>query len=264
MKKIIKILVIIILVILIINILLFIFLGKNRFLTLYGLEKQNMQEVNIEQKDFTNLKLELDAVDVKFVLSDNFKIETNKTLVYQLKNDTLIIKEPQKIIHHNQNKKLNIYLSRKDLNKLDIVLEAGNIELNNLNINEMKLNIDAGNLIMIKSNITKMGNIILDAGNATLNAVNFNNTELKIDAGNIDFDGQIKGLNTLEVDTGKIGIILNEKLKKYQIKAETELGNILLNNVDKGKKYTYTEDNGNILLNVKNDIGNIEITTMEE
>lgn len=263
MKKFIKILLIIILIILIINLLLFFILGKNRFLTLYSLDDQNMREVALEQKDFSKLKLELDAIDIKFILSDTFKIETNKTLVYQFKNDTLIIEEPQKIIYNNQDKKLNIYLTNKDIAKLDLNLETGNVELNNFNLEEMDLDIDAGSLIMIKSNVMKKGSILLDTGNATLNGVNFNNTELKIDIGNINFDGQIKGLNTLEVDTGKIGIILNESIKKYQIKAETNLGNILLNSEDKGKKYTYTEDNGNVLLNVKADIGNIEITTME-
>ncbi len=263
MKKFIKILLIIILIILMINLLLFIFLGKNRFLTLYSLDDQNMREIEIEQKEFSKLKLELDTIDIKFILSDNFKIETNKTLVYQFKNDTLLIKEPQKIIHNKQDKKLNIYLTHNDISKLDLSLEKGNVELNNFTLEEIDLDIDTGSLIMIKSNIIKKGNILLDTGNATLNGVNFNNTELKIDAGNINFDGQIKGLNTLEVDTGKIGIVLNEQLKKYQIKAETNLGNILLNSEDKGKKYTYTEDNGNVLLNVKADIGNIEITSME-
>ena len=144
-------------------------------------------------------------------------------------------------------------------NEIDIESDLGNVNIDELKVNKFDLNIDLGNTI-IKSLESKIVDIETDAGNFEL--LNGNIDELKVSSGfgKSKINTRINRLGLIKTGAGFIDLNLFDNISNYSFNIKNDVGTILLNN----KKITdKLFGNGNSKINIKCDLGKVNINTKE-
>lgn len=158
------------------------------------------------------------------------------------------------------------------LDDLNVLTNAGNINLDDLTLDEITLNCDAGNVVMdnikggrckidtdagniqvrnsdladldldteagnVEFDNTKMKDIVIDTemGNIDLDDVTFGKGEVKTSMGVIDVDGAYDKLNA-KSQLGAVKASSSNEDTKFDVK--TELGGVTVNGDSKGRSYS--------------------------
>lgn len=205
------------------------------------------------------LDIDLDISNLTIKYGSNYKIETNNKIKCISKNNKLGFTDSG-LNHKIKDSLLVITIKEnKIFNEIDIESDLGNVNIDELKVNKFDLNIDLGNTI-IKSLESKIVDIETDAGNFEL--LNGNIDELKVSSGfgKSKINTRINRLGLIKTGAGFIDLNLFDNISNYSFNIKNDVGTILLNN----KKITdKLFGNGNSKINIKCDLGKVNINTKE-
>ncbi len=111
-----------------------------------------------------------------------------------------------------------------ELDKLDVKLNAGNIEIADIPVDNFKVNCDAGNIEVDKIDCARM-NLEVDAGNIEIRDCTITEFMVSADAGNIEMHNST--IDTIKADADA-GNIESHNCTISSGSVETDLGNINL------------------------------------
>ena len=224
---------------------------------------ENLKTTNISEK-IENLDLELGAANLKIVVSNEFKAETNsKKINIKEKNNILYIEEEPDLINIGETADIIISIPEdKIINNLNIEAGAGAIKLEKITINNIELELGAGKTDIKELIILK--NTDISGGTGQLNLLNskINNLDIELGMGELNLSGQILGNSQIECGVGNSNITLFGTEKDYKLNISAGIGNIKLNNKKINTETIYgTGDNK---ISLSGGIGNISIKTTNE
>ncbi len=230
--------------------------------------------------EFNNIKIDVDAEEIVFVLSDedHAKVECTEPEKVphnvSVKNGTLSIgvtsvkMTPWEIGIPMGKTQTKIYLPENEYGELSIDSDLGSIDIpKDFTFSEIKIDHDAGGIkclasakgdISIKTDVGKTElegltceNLFVesDTGKIQLTDVNASGRfDLKTDVGGISFDGCDAGEISARTSTGSIeGTLLSDKV----FTAKTDTGKVDVPDTKKGGKCDVSTDTGSIRIRIE-------------
>ncbi len=224
---------------------------------------ENLKTTNISDK-IENLELEIGASNLKIIVSDEFKVETNsKKINIKEKNKILYIEEKPDLITIGEAADIIISIPEdKIINNLNLEAGAGSIKVEKITINNLELELGAGKADIEELIVLK--NTDISGGTGQINLLNsqLNNLDIELGMGELNLSGQILGNSQIECGVGNSNITLFGTEKDYKLNISTGIGNIKLNNKSLSTETIYgTGDNK---ISLSGGIGNISIKTTNE
>ncbi len=208
------------------------FFGARRLRAFQGLfSDADIVKESVELEPFKKIDLKADVVNFDIAEGENYRIDYEypdyMTLKGDVDNDTLKIELKGKKnssfgffrIDPNGNgiktvePKIRVTVPKgTELDKVDLIVSAGNINLSDRVIDEIKADCDAGNL--------------------NLSKITANKTEIQADAGNIEIKDSVLGDSEYCTSAGRIAI---DDTVMNSVSAETNMGEIDFDNTTFGK-----------------------------
>ena len=174
-----------------------------------------------------------DDVHVEYTLPENYIPQI------ELKNGTLSVKQKNSVRIGGDGwgdySILIVIPADTELDKLDVNLDAGNIEIADIPCKDFTVKCDAGNIELDRIESEKM-NVNVDAGNIELADCSADKLNIKADAGNIELDRCDIDEFYADTDAGNIDA---DKCTINSGEVKTDIGNISLNG-DIGDVKTHT------------------------
>lgn len=213
-------------------------------------------------ESFTELQLNMNVVDLKIVTGEKFAYSyngmDNLEPTINVENGKLIVKQDVKGNNHKLECDFVLVVPEgTELDKIDVMVNAGDLKFEGISAKEFKVKANAGDLDF-KNCLSENADINADAGNLDLIGCDFKSGKVQAAAGDIKVDNiKFENLEVL-VNMGDIDVSLPDKLEMYTINASVDLGGLEVNNKDYKKSYS-SEGNNN--LTVKCDLGDINLVT---
>ncbi|NLL93194.1 MAG: DUF4097 domain-containing protein [Clostridiales bacterium] len=213
----------------------------------------NAQMDKLEDKDtaeFKSIVVDTNVSTVEIVYGDTYGYEisyvSSNTASAKVVDGTLeiIIKEENKGFNFfnfigMQEGKITIYV------KKDQTLE------------NLEISTNVGNVTLEEMEVTKKTKVEANVGDIDVTGTYKNSTVLETNVGNIKFDGAITGKGELSADIGDVKVTLEGR--DYEIDSSTNVGDVKVDDKNKGKDYE-SENSSDNKLGVYTNIGDIKIT----
>lgn len=193
-------------------------------------------ETAIVEEDFSNIEIDIDTADVRFVLTDDdtCKVvynETEKTeYVVTVEGGTLKIRfeDHRKWYDHIgiffESEKMTVYLPRAEyenvsfksdtgdlslsgmtLQSLTVNVRTGDVSLSGLNLQSLTVQSTTGDVALSALNVQSALNITTDTGDVECESVNCQSLQIRVDTGDIELAGVIASQTmTIKSDTGDV------------------------------------------------------------
>lgn len=182
--------------------------------------------------DLDTIEVNMSYAGITIEYGDDFHIEYDLPKGYvpeiDLNNGTLSIenKNTLTIGNHGWNdfSMVIVIPEGTELEKLDVKLNAGNLEIEDIPVNNFKVNCDAGNIEVEKIDCARM-NVEVDAGNIEIRDCTITEFMVSADAGNIEMHNS--SIDTIKADADA-GNIESHNCTINSGSVETDLGNINL------------------------------------
>lgn len=181
--------------------------------------------ISNNESEIREIDIDIKSSNIILKTAKNFKVETNnKDIKYSYEDGKVLIKQ------NNVNK---WYLNKNNNSKL-IVYIPSEISLEKINL---------------KNNV----------GNIKIDFEKISNLNIDLDVGDIFVKSIIGGKNIIKSNVGDINLELLLKQEDYKFEFDKDIGDTKLNN-NKIKKDTII-GNGNNILKIKTNIGDINVNT---
>ena len=178
--------------------------------------------------------MDIDFAEISIKTGDEFSVNYCVPSVLEpkieLKNGTLEIKTPSNNLNlHFGNVKFDNYIivtipSDSELARINIDVDAGEVNLEDLNVSKLQVAADAGNIQLDNITSTRM-EIDADTGNLEIRKSSTDTLNIDVDAGNVELYDSTIGTITAEVDAGNIE---SHDCTIENGTCDTDLGNISL------------------------------------
>lgn len=207
-------------------------------------------------KDVSNINVELAASNLTIKNGEVFKIEITDRTEYKVENDTLYIKEKNKIF----NKRLYnmiIYLPYGIVyDDIKIKGGAGNISMDKISAKTLSLDLGAGKATIGNIDITNKLVVNGGAGDFKISNGDINKIDIDMGVGNFDINATIIHGGNIDVGVGNLDIDLTDDISNYSFDITKGVGSIKVdgNNVSKG-----TVGNGPSLIHINGGVGSIKV-----
>ena len=217
--------------------------------------------------DSLNIDLGNHALEIKN--GDTFKVElinVSKNLLVKQVNSGKELKIEDKTFRLfgdiDKESKVIIYIPN-DLEFKDIKLDLGVSDTNIEEIKTSKLELDIGTG-NCKINNIQVANAEIDsgAGNTTIENSSFGELEFNGGIGETNLNCEILNRGEIEAGVGNLRIDLIGSKDKYKLRAETGIGNLIIDGSE--VKNGQIIGNGNINVNIEAGIGKTNINFVEE
>lgn len=267
-QKVIKYLSLAFAIFLIVNIITGILFGIRGLAIIFGLTgnkteyTENLEEIYIgsQDKQISNLKIELKYSTLNIKTGETLKVETNnKDIVCKESNNQLVIKEKKHNWFYNDDRsELVIYIPENIVfNMVDIETGAGEINIDSLKTEKLEFEIGAGKVEISKLTVLNNAKIDGGAGKVRIASGEIKNLDLDLGAGKFEITSKLTGRNNIEAGVGKLDISLVDSTENYTIKVDKGIGSITIDGKEAQDAGTY--GNGNSYIKVEGGVGAIDI-----
>ncbi len=240
--------------------------------------------ISISAYDTANVKVlptDTDAayITVKKVRVDDLSVTEGDSFTLICDSDKeLAFLESISILNINNGiTSINVYLPEDSQKNLDIYLSLGNLSVQNISANIATFETDLGDIDITgcdfeglevnnscgdfnAKDLTVSDELFgtLDLGNADLDNVTAGTVTFTVNCGDFDYDGEIIGTTKSQItnDLGDIYLGLKNR-ENYTFYAEADVGSVIIN----GESHFSSEYNGDTIVSVYADCGNIDIET---
>lgn len=226
-------------------------------------DKENLVELTLENDEFTDLSIEIEASSLEIKLSDKLQVFTNSDKVScKIKNNTLFIKEKDKSFVKNDEKSVVLYLPT-DFTADAVKIEggAGKILIDSLVCNELNFKIGAGSVVLTNLNVTSKAEIVGGVGSFDINNAKINTFDIVLGAGSANVTAKICN-GKIQSGIGDLVLNLKGDMSDYTIRSEAGIGDILVDN--ERIEGTATTGDGDNVINISGGISSIKVSFVSE
>lgn len=211
--------------------------------------------------DLNNLNIDIAYSDLKILLGDNYKLETNnKYLKVTEEDNTIYIKDNRKLLKR-KNYDITIYLPiEKYFDNLNIDSGAGKFEIEKLKANNLNLNLGAGKVNIKSLLVNNNTKIDTGAGSLIIETSKLNNLDLNMGVGEVNISSYLSGKNKIDAGVGSLTLNLLDRIDNYTFNINKGIGKISYND-EKISNGTFGQ--GNNIVNIEGGIGSIIINTVK-
>jgi hypothetical protein len=152
-------------------------------------------------------------------------------------------------------------LSADDIN---ISFDAGDINLAGVDCETLSINLNAGSIRINEASVSKWASIKTDAGQLTMNNAKLTDMDLKINVGSFDFNGIIKGRNSINLDAGSANLSLDQTITDLDISYNIDAGDLAVDShrfTGLGSNGRVGSSSGSVKVDIKVSVGSVKITT---
>lgn len=264
-QKIIKYLAIAFAIFIIVNIVSGIMVGINAFSGFLGLRKNSVTlgdlkvVANIENNNYTKLKIDVAYSNLKVVKGDMFKVESNSNDVSCKQNsDTISIKEDSKWFFNKEASNLVITIPENIfLNEIKIETGAGEVYIEELKSENLSFQMGAGKVEIQKLIATNKAKIDGGAGKLDILDGEINNLDMDMGVGKCSITSKLTGSNDINSGVGKLDINLLDEINNYEIDVNKGIGAIKINGKEASNGIYH--GNGTTYLKIDGGVGSIDI-----
>ncbi len=240
--------------------------------------------ISISAYDTANVKVlptDTDSAYITVVIVNVDNLSVNECESFNLICDSdkeLAFLENISILNiNNGTTSINVYLPEGSQKNLDIYLSLGDLSVQNVSANIATFETDLGDIDITgcdfeglevnnscgdfkAKDLTVSDELFgtLDLGNADLDNVTAGTVTFTVNCGDFDYDGEIVGATKSQItnDLGDIYLGLKNR-ENYTFYAEADVGSVIVN----GESYFSSEFDGDTIVSVYADCGNIDIET---
>jgi hypothetical protein len=215
--------------------------------------------------DFDVIRLNVAAAEVFLESGSEFSIAYNGSEEYRpqysVENRALTVKSGNKKVHIGTKLESTITITVPEdavLDKIDLSVNAGNMEIRGADAKDITIDLDAGNVEVYNGTYTTVSADV-DAGNLTFENCVLTSAEMDTDMGNIELKSCAFDTLEAEADMGNIEVRSSQSLDDYDIQLETDLGSITVN----GQSYSggyHATGSGTKRVEISVNMGNAELT----
>lgn len=239
-----------------------------------GIEYMASSE-NIEGSSYTQEFEQVDSIKIDTSIS-KLNIKTGDVLKVEGKNvsnqckiqkegDTLVIQDKkvyQPLWKDDQYPEITLYIPENlTLEKVEIATGVSETIMERLQAKKIELELGVGNT---QINQIKADKIKLEGGAGKLVILDGDLQEADIDCGvgSFEYTGILKGKNDIDCGVGKTLVTLTDGKENYQIKAETGIGGLYIDNKSVADETVYGE--GESRINIEAGVGRVDVNFKEE
>lgn len=215
-------------------------------------------DFNLNDKDISDIDIELSSTSLEIVPGETFKIETYNSDRYvkvTTKNGVLKVEETAHHWHHNDRGRVVLEIPQnRELSSLDIDMGAGKASMEDVYANTLNFSQGAGTLIIENCNFAKT-EIDGGAGKMTIRNSHLGSLELDSGVGKVDIEAYLEGSSEIDSDVGALSLTLLGDRESYTVRAEKGLGSLSID----GEQNASTFGRGPNYVEIDGGVGSIEI-----
>lgn len=227
-----------------------------------NVDTNDLKVVDIKEKNYSGLDIELISSSLMIKESDQFRIETNNEYVNVVFDDnSLEIDEREHLLNNTTN--LVIIYVPYNYEFIDVSIDsgAGSIEIDKLATK--KINLDLGAGIVKINNLFVLGEADIDggAGAIEINNGNINNLDLDLGVGKFVMKTKLIGNSFINAGIGDSKITLIGVMDDYNVKINKGIGDAIVD--DKVVSNNTTHGNGPVKVNIDGGMGSIVVKYLD-
>ncbi len=215
---------------------------------------------------FNTVKIDSKVMNLSIEKGDDYSIQcdADKKLnpKYEIKDNTLIVSQKQKIKVHNfmKNQKCSVHITIPEDTTLELINvdgSVGDINLSNLDVTTLKIDSCVGD---IELDDCKTDSIDIDTSTAVveLNGCEANEIDVDTSVGDTVIKDNIFEILYVDGSVGDVKVSSSKDLSDYAYDLDTSIGDVSINGVSHKTEYQQKGTGGKIT--VDNSTGDISIT----
>lgn len=233
------------------------------FLTVVGLIGGKAPELNVDCAEYdTCLALSIGAAKVEIKQGDELSYSSDiKDLEVSLGDQKLVIKDKSKVRWFNSNNKTITVTVPKDMNfdMIGIASGAGELTAERLVAKKANLKFGAGKTTLNYLEVTDSAEINAGVGKFTIEDGAIHDAKISLEVGKTDIKAKLTGSSDVNCSVGSVNLQLLLAEDEYTIRTKKGIGSIHFNGNDISNNAVI--GNGKNVVNIKGDVGSIDITT---
>lgn len=215
---------------------------------------------------FNTVKIDSKVMNLSIEKGDDYSIQCDTTEKlnpkYEIKDNTLIVSQKQKIKVHNfmKNPKCSVHITIPEDTTLELINidgATGDISLSNLDVTTLKIDNSVGDVKMDNCKIASIG-IDTSTGDVKLNDCEANEIDVDTSVGDTVIKDNIFEKLYVDGSVGDVKVSSSKDLSGYAYDLDTSIGDVSINGVSHKKEYQQKGTDGKIT--VDNSTGDISIT----
>lgn len=215
---------------------------------------------------FNTVKIDSKIMNLSIEKGDDYSIQCDTTEKlnpkYEIKDNTLIVSQKQKIKVHNfmKNPKCSVHITIPEDTTLELINidgATGDISLSNLDVTTLKIDNSVGDVKMDNCKIASIG-IDTSTGDVKLNDCEANEIDVDTSVGDTVIKDNIFEKLYVDGSVGDVKVSSSKDLSDYAYDLDTSIGDVSINGVSHKKEYQQKGTGGKIT--VDNSTGDISIT----
>lgn len=215
---------------------------------------------------FNTVKIDSKVMNLSIEKGDDYSIQCDTTEKlnpkYEIKDNTLIVSQKQKIKVHNfmKNPKCSVHITIPEDTTLELINidgATGDISLSNLDVTTLKIDNSVGDVKMDNCKIASIG-IDTSTGDVKLNDCEANEIDVDTSVGDTVIKDNIFEKLYVDGSVGDVKVSSSKDLSDYAYDLDTSIGDVSINGVSHKKEYQQKGSDGKIT--VDNSTGDISIT----
>ena len=215
---------------------------------------------------FNTVKIDSKVMNLSIEKGDDYSIQCDSTEKlnpkYEIKDNTLIVSQKQKIKIHNfmNTQKCSVHITIPEDTTLELINvdgATGDISLSNLDVTTLKIDNSVGD---VKMDDCKTDSIDIDTstGDVKLNGCEANEINVDTSVGDTVLKDIIFEKLYVDGSVGDVKVSSSKDLSGYAYDLDTSIGDVSINGVSHKKEYQQKGTGGKIT--VDNSTGDISIT----
>ena len=215
---------------------------------------------------FNTVKIDSKVMNLSIEKGDDYSIQCDSTEKlnpkYEIKDNTLIVSQKQKIKIHNfmNTQKCSVHITIPEDTTLELINvdgATGDINLSNLDVTTLKIDNSVGD---VKMDDCKTDSIDIDTstGDVKLNGCEANEINVDTSVGDTVIKDIIFEKLYVDGSVGDVKVSSSKDLSGYAYDLDTSIGDVSINGVSHKKEYQQKGTGGKIT--VDNSTGDISIT----
>lgn len=215
---------------------------------------------------FNTVKIDSKVMNLSIEKGDDYSIQCDAdeklNPKYEIKDNTLIVSQKQKIKVHNfmKNLKCSVHITIPEDTTLELINidgATGDISLSNLDVTTLKIDNSVGDVKMDNCKIASIG-IDTSTGDVKLNDCEANEIDVDTSVGDTVIKDNIFEKLYVDGSVGDVKVSSSKDLSDYAYDLDTSIGDVSINGVSHKKEYQQKGTGGKIT--VDNSTGDISIT----
>lgn len=215
---------------------------------------------------FNTVKIDSKVMNLSIEKGDDYSIQCDSTEKlnpkYEIKDNTLIVSQKQKIKIHNfmNTQKCSVHITIPEDTTLELINvdgATGDINLSNLDVTTLKIDNSVGDVKMDNCKIASIG-IDTSTGDVKLNDCEANEIDVDTSVGDTVIKDNIFEKLYVDGSVGDVKVSSSKDLSDYAYDLDTSIGDVSINGVSHKKEYQQKGTGGKIT--VDNSTGDISIT----